>query len=359
MEIVRKIAAVIYRSLPPGAIVSPRDLEQDGVIGLMEALARFDPGRGVKFASFAGHRVHGVIMDGLRRLDFLPRLAEQRYKMVERARVQLLQELGHPASDRELARRLNGRAAEIMKDGANVPRTGSLSHRLFDNDRGAFTEQDQIADRAAPRPDRCAMRKDLREFLCRGMTREERLIFVCYYFENCTMKEAGAAIGLSECRVSQIISALMARLRSRVDLQKLVNARDGRPGAAMDVLPSERNESIRCLLNDGQPTKPRGGRNSKYYTPRRQQGRAAEAREGARRQGSAERGGPARQAEPTRPAQDGRTTANRNPGRTPGAPAVFTGAKPQKGGRETNQNDATPSGPDDLHPQQGRRRPKP
>lgn len=217
LHLVRYNAERIYARLP--SEVDLEDLMSVGLIGLMDAIDKFDPAREVKFETFCATRISGAILDELRSMDWVPRLVRQRSGKVEQARQQIEKETGRKATEDEIASRLNIDDEEFQKfrrDSKAVAVT-SIDRKCYPSDGSReLREIDVIRDPAQSSPVKLLQRRDLRELITKGLTRAERLIVILYYYEAMTMKEIGATLDLSESRVSQMHSSILARLKAQM-----------------------------------------------------------------------------------------------------------------------------------------------
>ncbi len=217
LHLVRYNAERIHVKLP--AEVELDDLLQVGLFGLMDAINAFDMERGVKFETYCAPRIRGAILDELRSMDWVPRLVRSRSHKVNLANQQLELELGRSPTNEELAKRLQVSPSEFEKMAKDSSAVGvvSLSRKWFETDSNKdVREIDILEDKRGNDPVREIQRKDLKELITKGLTRAERLIIVLYYFEEMTMKEIGATLDLSESRVSQMHSSILARLKAQM-----------------------------------------------------------------------------------------------------------------------------------------------
>ena len=204
-------------------VVQLDDLVGAGVLGLMDAIAGFEPGRGVKFATFSAMRIRGAILDEIRALDWVPRLVRSRCRQLDTASKELEAELGRPPKDDELAARLNLSRSAIHRGDYKAVGMMSLSGgpRNEGEGEGEGAGPDQspmaLADERTPDPAREAQRRFLKQMLTRGLSRAERLVVKLYYYEEMTMKEIGQTLDLSESRVSQMHTEILRRLRELTD----------------------------------------------------------------------------------------------------------------------------------------------
>jgi RNA polymerase sigma factor for flagellar operon FliA len=217
LPLVRYNADRIYARLPDE--VDIEDLMSAGIFGLKDAIDAYDLDRQVKFETFSAARIRGAILDELRSMDWVPRLVRHRTSKVEHARQQLEMRSGKPASDDEVSRFLEVDGEQFdkyMRDSHSVS-TISLTRRCFGTDgTKEVREIDVIRDDSQANPLGEIQRKDLKHLLTKGLSRAERLIVVLYYYEGMTMKEIGATLDLSESRVSQMHSSILARLKAQM-----------------------------------------------------------------------------------------------------------------------------------------------
>lgn len=203
LPVVGFIAGKIHARLPDCVQGDPDDLVGAGCIGLMQAIPSFDPGRGVKFESFCSPRIFGAICDQLRADDRLSRHARKRAAAVEAAIADLAHSLGRRPLCDEIAA-----AVGLPSRKCRVPALTSLDMPMGNGDvKGMLADQvDAPGDRL--------WRLDLLRLVTRGLSRNERLIIILRYWDECTFAEIGREIGLTESRVSQIHADLLTRLRS-------------------------------------------------------------------------------------------------------------------------------------------------
>lgn len=221
LHLVRYNAERIHVKLPDE--VELDDLMSSGIFGLMDAIDAFDLDRGVKFETYCAPRIRGAILDELRSMDWVPRLVRSRAHKMESATKQLEVELGRTPTNDEIATRLKIPKAEFDKIAKDASAVGvvSLSRKWFETDSNKdVREIDVLEDKKGANPVREIQRKDLKELITKGLSRAERLIIVLYYFEEMTMKEIGATLDLSESRVSQMHSSILARLKAQMQDRK-------------------------------------------------------------------------------------------------------------------------------------------
>lgn len=218
LPIVRYAAERIRTKLPDEVDVD--DLVSSGIFGLMDAVNAFDPGRGVKFETYCAARIRGAILDELRSLDWVPRLVRSRAHKLNDAVASLESSLGRKPNEKELAQEMKLPMDEFRRLQQDAKAVGlvSLSRKWFETDSHKdVREIDVLEDKRSDDPLRVANRKDIKDLVTRGLNRAERLIILLYYFEEMTMKEIGETLDLSESRVSQMHSAVLARLRNQLE----------------------------------------------------------------------------------------------------------------------------------------------
>jgi RNA polymerase sigma factor for flagellar operon FliA len=221
LPLVKYTAERIYAKLPDK--VELDDLISAGIFGLMDAIDAFDPERGVKFETYCTPRIRGAILDELRSMDWVPRLVRARAHQLERALRTLEAHLGRMPTDKEIAKELNLSMDDFRRLQRDATATGlvSLNNKFTDSDSEKdIREIDIIEDQRSQNPLIEAQKRDLKGLLTKGLTRAERLIIVLYYYEEMTMKEIGATLDLSESRVSQMHSSIIARLKAQMNVRK-------------------------------------------------------------------------------------------------------------------------------------------
>ncbi len=219
--LVKYIAERLHTKLPDKVDVD--DLTSAGIFGLMDAIDAFDPLRGVKFETYCSPRIRGSILDELRSMDWVPRLVRARASQLSRATQSLETHLGRKPTEKQVAKKLDINMTEFerLQRDANAVSIVSLNTTYGDDDdEKNISEIDIIKDIKSQNPLTEAQKRDLKNLLTKGLTRAERLIVVLYYYEEMTMKEIGATLDLSESRVSQMHSSIVARLKAQMNTRK-------------------------------------------------------------------------------------------------------------------------------------------
>jgi RNA polymerase sigma factor for flagellar operon FliA len=219
--LVKYTAERLYSKLPDK--IELDDLISAGLFGLMDAIDAFDPERGVKFETYCSPRIRGSILDELRSMDWVPRLVRSRAHQLVKATQALEAHLGRIPTEKETAAELKINMEEFtrLRRDANAVSLVSLNTKYNEDDgEKDIREIDIIKDDRSMDPLIEAQKRDLKNLLTKGLTRAERLIIVLYYYEEMTMKEIGATLDLSESRVSQMHSSIVARLKAQLNTRK-------------------------------------------------------------------------------------------------------------------------------------------
>ena len=219
--LVKCCAERLHNKLPDK--VELDDLISAGIYGLMDAIDAFDPSRGVKFETYCSPRIRGSILDELRSMDWVPRLVRARAHQLSKATHSLEIQLGRKPTEKEIANELEVGMEEFdrLQRDASAVSLVSLTNQYSDGDSDKdIREIDVIKDERSKSPVIEAQKRDLKKLLTKGLTRAERLIIVLYYYEEMTMKEIGATLDLSESRVSQMHSSIIARLKAQMNTRK-------------------------------------------------------------------------------------------------------------------------------------------
>ena len=224
--LVRRVAGRLALRLPPH--VDLDDLESAGIPGLLGAIESYDPEKGVDFASYAQVRIRGSILDELRSLDPLPRGLREKARRIERVTARLEQRLLRPPEDQEVASEIGIPIEEYFRIRFELRAGLHLSLEVGkvgngDDDEGVG-DPPAIAERNTPDPWRSMALKERKIILGEIIDRlpgNERTVLSLYYYEELTMKEVAAVLELSESRVSQIHSAALLRIRTRLQRRRL------------------------------------------------------------------------------------------------------------------------------------------
>jgi RNA polymerase sigma factor FliA len=217
LDLVKYTAERMHTRLP--GEVDVEDLMSAGLFGLMDAIDAFDLERGVKFETYCSQRIRGAIFDELRMMDWVPRLVRSRTAKVDKARKALEMQHGRKPTESEICGRLQVTEEEYHKLQRDSRPVGvvSLNRKWFETDSNKdVSEIDVVQDTRQENPLTEVQRKDLKTLITKGLSRAERLIIILYYYEGMTMKEIGLTLDLSESRVSQMHSSILARLKAQM-----------------------------------------------------------------------------------------------------------------------------------------------
>ena len=227
--LVKRIAYHLMAKLPPS--VQLDDLIQNGMLGLLDAIGRYEEGLGAQFETYAVQRIRGAMLDGLRENDWLPRGLRRDMRRIEAAIRSLEQAQGRPPSEGELAKSLDMSLADYQ----HLLQEARGHQLVYLEDMGENGDEDFLERNfASPRLDPLAalMDNDMRDILVRAIAdlpEREKLMMALYYEEELNLREIGEVLGVSESRVCQMHTQAIARLRSRI-----IEGKDlGRRGAAV------------------------------------------------------------------------------------------------------------------------------
>jgi RNA polymerase sigma factor FliA len=216
--LVKYVAGRIGTGLP--AHVDIADLVQSGVFGLWDAIDRFEPGRGLKFETYAMQRIRGAILDELRAQDWVPRSVLSRAREVERALERLESRLQRSATDAEVAAELGITTAQLRELYAQFQLTSVVAlDELMAVGCGGTSIAETLPDNTVEEPgaflDSVESRRLLAEAVSQ-LTDRDRVVVSLYYFENLTLAEIGRVLGVTESRVCQLHTRAVLRLRSKM-----------------------------------------------------------------------------------------------------------------------------------------------
>jgi RNA polymerase sigma factor FliA len=204
--LVKYVAGRLRARLPES--VEYADLVSDGILGLMEAIDRFDPARGLAFQTFAVPRIRGAMVDALRGLDWVPRSVRDKVRKVEEAQQRLEARLGRIPDDPEIAAELGITVSALRDLYAKVAFTSvaTVEDLELADDLSAAATQEIEDDQA-----KAALLQVVRE-----LPERDQVIIALYYFEGFTLAEIGQVLGVTESRVSQLHSRATLVLRNRL-----------------------------------------------------------------------------------------------------------------------------------------------
>jgi len=217
LALVRYIAERILVKLPQN--VEVEDLYSAGIFGLMDAIDGYDLERGVKFETYCTTRIRGAILDSLRALDWVPRIVRNKAHQIDATWRELEVAFGRTPTDLEMAEKLGlslDEYEEMLREASAVTMVSLTEQSSDDGDSKSLRKIDILEDKRGVLPEDEVLKKEITEFITKYLSRKERLIVVLYYFEDMTMREIGASLDLSESRVCQLHSRIVARLRNQL-----------------------------------------------------------------------------------------------------------------------------------------------
>lgn len=225
---VQYIARRIHDRLPPQVLLE--DLVHAGILGLMDAVRKYDPGKNVQLKHYAEFRIRGAILDSLRQVDWSPRALRRQARRMEQAISDCKARLGRDPSEPEIAAELNislENLQQLLGDlrGLDI---GSLQSEANESSGQEVAQPRAVGEENDPYQQ--ALRSEMNGLLERAIGElpdRERQVLALYHYEELTMKEVGAVLKIGESRVSQIHTAALLRLRVR--MRELVQSLPARP----------------------------------------------------------------------------------------------------------------------------------
>src|ERR1700730_1252790 len=214
---VRYTARRIHDRLP--SHVPFEDLVHAGILGLIDAVDKFDPGKNVQLKSYARFRICGAILDSLRQMDWSPRNLRRQARRIEEAHREIAAELGRAPSEPELAARLGLPLEEFQRLLGELRGLDLGSLQAHSEENGGDDVAAAVAIRPEEDPFQLTLRSEMRALVAQAIEQldeRERQVLGLYYLEELTMKEVGVLLEIGESRVSQIHPAALIRLRSRL-----------------------------------------------------------------------------------------------------------------------------------------------
>jgi len=218
--LIRLIANKIKVKLPPNVDVD--DLISSGVIGLMDAIEKYDPSRDNQFKTYAEFRIRGAILDELRAQDWVPRSIREKTKIIDRAYRRLEQKHGRRANLKELSKELKMSLNDLHN---MMTQVASVSVIGMEDDVRQFPFQDRktilgmLESMRANSPHFQANMKEIKKHIqesLQDLPENERLVMALYYYEDLNLKEIGAVLDVTESRVSQIHSQAVEHLQTKL-----------------------------------------------------------------------------------------------------------------------------------------------
>jgi RNA polymerase sigma factor FliA len=220
--LIKYVASRLALRLP--SHISQEDLISSGILGLIDAVHKFDPGKNISFKTYAEFRIKGAMLDELRSLDWIPRSVRKKASLIEKAYGKMEKRLGRPAEAEEVAQLLGlelGEFQQLMdetKAVSLITLDGPCSHPdgrsgLSDNDLQEVLPDEKVEDSFLSV--HLSELQDIMVEAIEALPDKEKLLISLYYYEELTMKEIGQIMGYTESRISQMHTQAMYRLRHR------------------------------------------------------------------------------------------------------------------------------------------------
>ena len=215
LGMVKRVALHLKVRIPP--FMELDELIQVGMIGLLEAARSFDTSKGVEFESYALSRVRGAILDEVRQLSYLPRSAVAFNKSENEAINFLASELGRAPTQSELAEHMGDDLEEFQKKRGNAKRFETLSMEVIND------EVLGIADERSRQPDAIVEHEDFMRAVTGAIAdlpERDQLLMSLYYVEELNLKEIGEVLGVTESRISQLLTGIVKKLRVSLGIEE-------------------------------------------------------------------------------------------------------------------------------------------
>ena len=193
------------------------DLVGYGVFGLIDAIDKFDYGKGVKFETYASLRIRGAILDQIRKMDWIPRTVRQKQKELDGAYRRIEERTGRPATDEQVAEELGISVDELdeLQNETKVSNIISLDEYMEQGE----AKIEPRADKDYMQPEKVVEKSELKRLLLEvleTLTDKEKKVITLYYYEELTLKEISRVLEVSESRVSQLHSKALIKMKQRL-----------------------------------------------------------------------------------------------------------------------------------------------
>jgi RNA polymerase sigma factor for flagellar operon FliA len=218
---VKFVAGRLGAGLP--SHVEDADLISYGLMGLIGAIERFEPDRGIKFETFAMTRIRGAIIDELRSLDWVPRSVRSRAREIEAAQSKLEHELQRAPTEEELSVKLGMSVEDLQAALLEIANSSVYAldelWTVSDSSGDQVSLLDTIPDEGAADPQEALDTSEVKDRLTEAigsLPEREQLVVALYYYEHLTLREIGEVLGVTESRVSQLHTKAVMRLKSHL-----------------------------------------------------------------------------------------------------------------------------------------------
>jgi RNA polymerase sigma factor FliA len=220
--LVKYVAGRVAVGLP--ANVEQADLISYGIFGLIDAIEKYEPSRGIKFETYAISRIRGAIIDELRAIDWVPRSVRFKAREVEKAYVQLENTLKRPPSDAEIAKEMGistDDLAAIYTQLSTVSLVALDEMMSVDGERGdKLSLVETLEDTRAPSPLESVESEEMKEILAESINKlpeREKIVITLYYYEGMTLAQIGQVLGVTESRVCQMHTKAVLGMRGKIN----------------------------------------------------------------------------------------------------------------------------------------------
>jgi RNA polymerase sigma factor for flagellar operon FliA len=205
------------------AHVEESELISYGLLGLINAIERFEPEREIKFETYAITRIKGAIIDELRSMDWVPRSVRARAREIEKVHAKLEHRLHRTPTDEEMARELGISPDDFQESLVKISNSTVVAldelWSVSDASGDQISLLDTLQDPDAPDPQQLLAQSELKDRLADAISalpEREKLVIALYYYENLTLREIGEVLGVTESRISQLHTKAVLRLKSRL-----------------------------------------------------------------------------------------------------------------------------------------------
>ncbi|KAF0188211.1 MAG: RNA polymerase sigma 28 subunit [Desulfobulbaceae bacterium] len=200
------------------------DMRSAGMLGLIDASNKFDPGKNILFKTFAEHRIRGAILDEMRKLDWFSRSLRDKQNKLSRTMTKLERKLGRSPEEEEMAAAMEVSLEEYQKTLGEVSHLGCVSlNETLDNSEDGASFLDSLADqRADISPSARIEKQELTQIMAsilQELSEKERLVISLYYYEELAQKEIAEVLDVSEGRISQLHSQALLKLKTKVQMR--------------------------------------------------------------------------------------------------------------------------------------------
>lgn len=201
-----------------GYNVEYEDLVSYGIFGLIDAIDKFDYGKGIKFETYASLRIRGSILDQIRKMDWIPRSLRQKQKKIDAAIAKIELETGKTAMDEQIAKELGISEEEYLswQGQANITNIISLDEFAENNGENGM---DTIKGNAFEEPEHVMEKSEMKRLLAEALealTDNEKKVILLYYYEEMTLKEISRVLEVSESRISQLHTKALTKMKGRL-----------------------------------------------------------------------------------------------------------------------------------------------